>query len=478
MAQRVNMEPIEPRLLFAAPTATIQSREVPFDRWEVVVTYRDTDGDLGTQSFGANDLRISGDGFEARSQGLAVDPPQPDGSRSVVYVLPAPGGLWDYADTGRYSIGVADGEVFDQSGNAVAAGEIGGFYLWFTRPNARVLATSIKDTAYWLVALEISDDVAIQPLTLGQRTLEVQNSRGYQAVGVVTSIISTDAARQIVEVVLPAPGALFDFTDNAIYEIRTLAAAVIDGAGNTFEAAHIFTAYLWFTNPRVELLNVETSDDQLIAALRYSDDAGIDPSSFQTLRPALSLQGTRPNPYLERAALRTLTGPDESGRYIAVFTFNSPGTYWSWQETGSYTLFALDGVADVAGNRAGAGPLASPYLWWNRPAARLDAGASTQVTPDEWFFEMTIRPRATLSEAAFINGDITVTGPGFSAAASLVSVSRDGTGLWHARYRVASGPTEFANGTYRLSVERGRIQDAAGAVTGAGELGSFYLWFR
>jgi len=475
-----HFDSLEARLVCAAPTATIEAVFVDGDSLAVRVAYRgDMVGGVDLETIDINDVHMQGPGSltlptVARDAGVGID-----NARRIVYEFPSQLGFWDFTDNGTYVIRSRPDEVLDESGEAVAAGLLASYYLWFSTPTAAVISSDVYADREWRIILEARDDGPLRALRIGDTVLNVESSRGFVVPGRVTRLVSSTPTTQRVEVTVPSPGRLFDYLDTATYVARTVAGAIADAAGFQMPIAVVASNYLWFTSPRVELLSTRSTDDRVIIDLRYSDDTFIDPQSFYGLRPAVSLEGPRPRGFhtLGRLVGTPTEGSDRS--MLATFEFVSPGPYWSWQETGRYTVFILSGVNDIGGNYTGAGPVSESWLWWNKPAAALDESASSNVTTTEWSIELTFRPRATLTASAFDNGDIRVQGPsGFTAPGTLVSVVMDATGLWRARYHIASGDSEFANGTYRVFTVAGNVRDAAGGVTGAGFAGSFYLWFR
>ena len=74
------------------------------------------------------DIRVTGpNGFEVLAVAVAPTGVVPGSSLQVDYTIAAPGGTWDFPDSGNYSIWLEPGQVSDISGNSVAAIYLGEF---------------------------------------------------------------------------------------------------------------------------------------------------------------------------------------------------------------------------------------------------------------------------------------------------------------------------------------------------------------
>jgi CSLREA domain-containing protein len=90
--------------------------------YQFTVTYRDDVG-IHISSLGTGDVRVTGPGgFSVLAQFVSVDFGNDGTPRNAVYRFMPPGGSWDAADNGTYTVSVVAGEVTDTSGNAVPSG--------------------------------------------------------------------------------------------------------------------------------------------------------------------------------------------------------------------------------------------------------------------------------------------------------------------------------------------------------------------
>jgi hypothetical protein len=96
----------------------------------IIVDYTDDRG-LDVASLDAGDLRVTGPGgFVASATVHAITPQDAMNAQvRVEYRLSPPGGAWDEADDGVYSVRLQEGEVRDAAGNAAAGRQIASFVV-------------------------------------------------------------------------------------------------------------------------------------------------------------------------------------------------------------------------------------------------------------------------------------------------------------------------------------------------------------
>ncbi|MCA0940154.1 carbohydrate-binding protein, partial [Salipiger pacificus] len=86
----------------------------------VVVTFSD-DVALDASSIDVSDITVTGPNGPLTVTGVSLDAAGNGSPRSATYTVAAPGGSWDTADNGAYTVALQAGQVLDTSGNAVAA---------------------------------------------------------------------------------------------------------------------------------------------------------------------------------------------------------------------------------------------------------------------------------------------------------------------------------------------------------------------
>jgi uncharacterized protein (TIGR03437 family) len=106
------------------------------------VTYTD-DIAINVATINTDDVRVTGpNGFNATPVFASVDNNTNGTPRSATYQITPPGGSWDTADNGAYNVVMQTSQVFDTSGNFVAAGNVGSFMVNIFTPQTFTVANT------------------------------------------------------------------------------------------------------------------------------------------------------------------------------------------------------------------------------------------------------------------------------------------------------------------------------------------------
>ncbi|MBF2002025.1 MAG: PQQ-dependent sugar dehydrogenase [Synechococcales cyanobacterium M58_A2018_015] len=112
------------------PTATAVAANVTGSggsSYDFTVTYRDDTG-VDVSSLDNNDIRVTGpNGFNQLAQFVSVDTATNGTPRTATYRIAAPGGSWDAADNGSYTLTLQANQVSDISGNRNRTLSLGSF---------------------------------------------------------------------------------------------------------------------------------------------------------------------------------------------------------------------------------------------------------------------------------------------------------------------------------------------------------------
>lgn len=101
----------------------------PATQYNFTVQYTD-DTAIQASSLDSADVRITGpNGFDALATLVSVAPGTNARLETAAYRLVPPGGSWDTADDGSYTISLEPNQVSDAAGNDAAGGELGGFLV-------------------------------------------------------------------------------------------------------------------------------------------------------------------------------------------------------------------------------------------------------------------------------------------------------------------------------------------------------------
>ncbi len=122
---------------FTPPTAKATAPDItrPLATPQLInVTYRDNAA-IDVTSIGEGDIQVEGpNGFSQIATFVRTMASENGTPRVAVVRIAPPGGRWDAADNGLYSIRLNAGAVLDVSGNAPPAGVIGSFAVRITTP--------------------------------------------------------------------------------------------------------------------------------------------------------------------------------------------------------------------------------------------------------------------------------------------------------------------------------------------------------
>jgi hypothetical protein len=138
----------------AAPAATMTAPPVAATNDEAttfVVRYTDDMSvDFRTINFG--DIRVTGpNGFSQTAALYGLDVNAGGTARNATYFVSAPGGVWDFADNGIYTVTLLPQQVFDKSGKPVAPLVLGSFVMNAPLPEGRPkLDMTEQNAADWI----------------------------------------------------------------------------------------------------------------------------------------------------------------------------------------------------------------------------------------------------------------------------------------------------------------------------------------
>jgi hypothetical protein len=444
--------------------------------------------DVDYQSIVAgNDTQVSGPGGYSQL-GTLANLAESAGIWTATYYVTAPGGAWDAADLGTYTIALRADEVKDLAGNFTPARTLGTFAATADPPPVATLVSAPDVKAfggvYYYYQVRYADNVGVdyQTIVAGNDTA-VTGPDGYSQLGTLANLAESGGVWTATYYVT-APGGTWDAADSGAYTIALRANEVGDTSGN-FSAAGTLgsfnvgdgvapTARL-VSSPIVSAGN---GDVYYYYVVNYADDVGVDCQSIVAGRDTLV---TGPNGYAQTGTLANLTYLTESGGvWTATYYITAPGGAWDDADAGAYTIALRPGeVSDLAGNFAAPKTLGSFSVFAadrTPPTVTLTPPYNVVGPGDAGYYVFVHYDDVSGVDYHTIgDGDVLVIGPGgYSAAGTLVNLVRPGG--WQATYFVAApGGTWDAgdNGTYTISMAAGQVSDAHGNFVPAGTLGTF-----
>src|SRR5205085_1266322 len=103
--------------------------------------------------------------------------------RTAIYRIPAPGGSWDSADNGTFSVALQSSQVADTSGNTALSATLRTFNVNIpdtTRPTAAMGSVSAPTSGSTFdFSVTYSDNVAINVATLDGNDIRVTGPNSY-----------------------------------------------------------------------------------------------------------------------------------------------------------------------------------------------------------------------------------------------------------------------------------------------------------
>jgi hypothetical protein len=402
-------------MLLTAPGVTPGDTSSSFS-----VRYSD-DVAIDISSINTGDVRVTGpNGFLQTAAFSRLDVNANGATRDATYSVSAPGGTWDPADDGTYSIELLPQQVFDTAGKPVAPLALGTFSVIASEgvklDIRAMLATS--QAAVTATPWDIGNPAAI----FDNSTASVYRTRNIDP-GVVT--LSFTAPQTLT-------GFRIYFSGGATYRWKVEAAdslADLDGRSGTYQLLVPLTTsqsdrmlsaataggpatarYVRLTVERLtgdnyvhinawELLGIPAADSAVPSAMlltapvvtpgnasssfavRYSDDVSIDSSSINTG----DVRVTGPNGFLQTAVFSRLDVNANGATREATYSISAPGGTWDPADNGTYSIELLpQQVFDTAGKPVA--PLALASFDVNvAPAETRPAADLAELNAADWF---------------------------------------------------------------------------------------------
>lgn len=256
---------------------------------------------LNSSTFGADDLTaIAPDGTVLPAAFVRAD--GAGAARTVTYSLAAPGGTWDAADNGTYSIVLAADAVRSTIGEPVASGTLGTFVADVSDPPAGQLQPAPEPAlgaAGQSFTVVYTDGVAVDPATIDAGDVVVTGPDGapLPPASLMAVTPATPGASVSATYAITAPGGAWGPEDDGRYTVLLAAGAVSDTSGNVSAGGPVgaFEVTLGAIdfNARAAAVYTDASGDTVIVSMK---GPGTGTVRFAGTRPAdatgIDLRGT------------------------------------------------------------------------------------------------------------------------------------------------------------------------------------------
>jgi len=231
-----------------APTVTSVSASnlsVGGGSYDFTVTYSDNRA-INISTIDDLDVRVTGpNSFSQLATRVSVSSATNGSPITATYRVPAPGGSWDTADNGTYTLALQASQVNDTSGNSVPANpNLGSFQVNIVPDTTAPTITSVSAPnlttggGTYDFTVTYSDNQAINISTIDDLDVRVTGPNGYSQPATRVSVNSSTNGSPITATYrVPAPGGSWDTADNGTYTLALQASQVSDTGGN-FVAAN------------------------------------------------------------------------------------------------------------------------------------------------------------------------------------------------------------------------------------------------
>ena len=224
----------------AGPTANVTAEDVltPGGATHTITVGYTDNGAVNGRSIDVNDITVTRDGQPVEVREVSRTPANNAPSVIATYTIVAPGGTWDTADNGQYTVTVVGGQVTDKKGN----GNLGGtatFTVNATVPDAAAPSATVSTSdvttpgeAVHTILVTYADDVSIDVGTLGTDDLSITGPGG--AVLTVENAVVTltsDGKGATVTYQVSSADDIWDANDNGAYTITINPNSVLDTSG-------------------------------------------------------------------------------------------------------------------------------------------------------------------------------------------------------------------------------------------------------
>jgi Ca2+-binding RTX toxin-like protein len=193
--------------------------------FQFTVSYNDNVG-LNTATFGTGDILVTRPGGYTQLAAYVRFEVGAANERRVIYELPPPGGTWDSADNGVYTVYLLENEVRDNFGNAAAGAILGTFNVAIAPVDNSIPAMTLADHFFQplgqslVVTVLYTDPQGMNDAYLSSSKIIVQGPGGrIMQLHHYASDASQNPQARFVTYVGPAPGGVWDPSDNGLYTV-------------------------------------------------------------------------------------------------------------------------------------------------------------------------------------------------------------------------------------------------------------------
>jgi PA14 domain/FG-GAP-like repeat len=238
------------------PTATLApltSATTGSTSYQFTVVYEDGTA-VKRSTIDSQDVRVDGpNSFSQLATLVSVSSAQDGSPLSATYSITAPGGAWDAADTGAYTIALQANQITDSNGNFTPSVALGTVAVDLTAPTTSLTPPNIvvsggqANSSFQVV---YKDGTAVKRSTIDGQDVLVTGPNKFSQLATLVSVSSDqDSSALTATYSISAPVGSWDVTTQGTYTIALQANQVSDSNGN-FVAPGVLGTFL---APRSEI---------------------------------------------------------------------------------------------------------------------------------------------------------------------------------------------------------------------------------
>ena len=157
---------------------------------------------------------------------------------TATYSIAAPGGTWDHADNGTYTVSLPAGQASGTNGNFAQPGVLGTFAVAVpdsTMPLAELVAANVtaRGASTYTFSVAYSDNEGVDVSDLDSSDVRVTGLNGFSQYATLAGVdVDNDGTPRTATYRITAPGDGWDIAHNGTYTVTLGAGQVSDTSGN------------------------------------------------------------------------------------------------------------------------------------------------------------------------------------------------------------------------------------------------------
>ncbi|KAM3097043.1 PA14 domain-containing protein [Phormidesmis sp. 146-35] len=341
------------RVDLAPPTATFRGTTaiVGGTDYRFTIVYSD-DTAVSRRTIDNPNIVISGpNNFRQIAQFNSVNSDRDGRSLTVLYGTNAPGGIWDSADTGTYTITLQPNQVSDANSNFMPAEVLGSFQVDLTPPTATLSATPITEgSSRYTFSVVYRDEKGVSRSTIDNQDILVNGPKNFSQLAKLVSTTLEPGRPLIATYSIDAPDGVWKSTDAGTYSLALQANQISDLNSNFTSAGVLGTLQVDFVAPTAQLAvltPVIRGSNRYRFEVTYQDDVAVGRSTIDN--QDILVNG--PKNFSQLAKLVSVKG-DGDRTVLATYEIEATGA-WDSADTGDYRItLQANQVSDLSGNFA------------------------------------------------------------------------------------------------------------------------------